>query len=192
MDRFAEPAYGCQVVDSFTRLALQAGAGDTRALGRFVEAGYQEVWRFCASLAGAKAADDLCQEVFVRTVKGLPTFRGDSSARTWLLSIARHTCADELRASSRRRSQAAPAVGSEHVTVADPTGEVTVADLIGQLDDDRRTAFVLTQVVGLSYAEAAQVCDCPIGTIRSRVARARADLVSLMRSAGELRERRHA
>ena len=178
-------------MDSFTRLALQAGGGDTRALGRFVEAGYQEVWRFCASLVGAKEADDLCQEVFARAVKGLPTFRGDSSARTWVLSIARHTCADELRASSRRRSQA-PVAGSEHVTVADASGEVTVADLIGQLDDDRRTAFVLTQVVGLSYAEAARVCDCPIGTIRSRVARARADLVSLMRSAGELQHRRHA
>jgi RNA polymerase sigma-70 factor, ECF subfamily len=192
VDRSRRACLWCQLVDTFTRLALQAGAGDTRALGRFVEAGYQEVWRFCASLAGAKAADDLCQEVFARAVKALPTFRGDSSARTWLLSIARHTCADELRASSRRGDQAATAVGSERVTVADATGEVTVADLVGQLDSDRRTAFVLTQVVGLSYAEAARVCDCPTGTIRSRVARARADLLRLLRSAGELERRRQA
>ena len=158
----------------------------------FVEAGYQEVWRFCASLISGKEADDLCQEVFARAVKALPNFRGESSARTWLLSIARHTCADEVRARSRRRRQEAIAAGTQEVTVADPSGNVAVADLIGQLEGDRRTAFVLTQVLGLSYAEAARVCDCPTGTIRSRVARARADLLGLLRSAGELERRRHA
>ena len=54
-------------------------------------------------------------------------------------------------------------------------GQPDIQDVI---DPDRRVAFVLTQVVGLSYAEAAEVCDCPVGTIRSRVARARADLVA--------------
>lgn len=52
-----------------------------------------------------------------------------------------------------------------------------VADLLDRLDPDRREAFVLTQLLGLSYAEAAEVAGCPVGTIRSRVARARADLV---------------
>ena len=127
-----------QAVDLLTRLALQARAGDTRALGRFVEAGYQEVWRFCASLISGKEADDLCQETFARAVKALPNFRGDSSARTWLLSIARHTCADEVRARSRRRRQEAIAAGTQEVMVADPSGDVTVADLIGQLEGDRR------------------------------------------------------
>ena len=58
------------------------------------------------------------------------------------------------------------------------TGELDLDELIGQLDPDRREAFVLTQVAGLSYAEAALACDVPIGTIRSRVARARADLLN--------------
>jgi RNA polymerase sigma-70 factor (ECF subfamily) len=52
--------------------------------------------------------------------------------------------------------------------------------LVAALEPERREAFVLTQVVGLSYAEAADVCSCPVGTIRSRVARARADLVSAL------------
>ena len=52
-----------------------------------------------------------------------------------------------------------------------------VADLLARLDADRREAFVLTQLLGLPYAEAAEVAGCPVGTIRSRVARARADLV---------------
>jgi RNA polymerase sigma-70 factor (ECF subfamily) len=55
---------------------------------------------------------------------------------------------------------------------------ISVEALLAGLDPERRQAFVLTQVIGLSYAEAADVCDCPVGTIRSRVARARADLVA--------------
>jgi RNA polymerase sigma-70 factor, ECF subfamily len=61
---------------------------------------------------------------------------------------------------------------------ADRTAEgAVVADLLARLDPDRREAFVLTQLLGLPYAEAAEVAGCPVGTIRSRVARARADLV---------------
>ncbi len=60
------------------------------------------------------------------------------------------------------------------------TGEVDLDDALSSLEPDRRAAFVLTQVVGLSYAEAAQVCEVPIGTIRSRVARARADLLDAL------------
>ena len=160
-------------------------------VGGFVEAGYQEVWRFCASLVSVEAADDLCQETFARAVKALRNFRGESSARTWLLSIARRTCADELRARTRRRRQNALAAAAREVAVADPSGGVAVADFIGQLEGDRRTAFVLTQVLGLSYADAAEVCDCPTGTIRSRVARARAELLALLQSTGDA-ERRHA
>jgi RNA polymerase sigma-70 factor (ECF subfamily) len=62
--------------------------------------------------------------------------------------------------------------------VADHAGSVAVRALIADLETERREAFVLTQVLGLSYAEAADVCSCPVGTIRSRVARARADLVA--------------
>jgi RNA polymerase sigma-70 factor (ECF subfamily) len=62
-----------------------------------------------------------------------------------------------------------------------------LSELIKTLDDDRREAFVLTQHLGLSYAEAANVCDCPVGTIRSRVARARNDLLTLMGETGHQR-----
>ena len=59
-----------------------------------------------------------------------------------------------------------------------------MADLLARLDADRREAFVLTQLLGLPYAEAAEVAGCPVGTIRSRVARARADLDRLPRRGG--------
>ena len=61
-----------------------------------------------------------------------------------------------------------------------PDEAVLLRSLVTTLDLDRREAFVLTQLLGLSYAEAAAVCGCPVGTIRSRVARAREDLVAAM------------
>ena len=60
------------------------------------------------------------------------------------------------------------------------SSDVEANELLRALDPDRRAAFVLTQLFRLSYAEAAQVCDCPAGTIRSRVARARSDLIALI------------
>ena len=70
---------------------------------------------------------------------------------------------------------------------------VLLAQLVAALDPDRHEAFVLTQVLDLSYAEAAQVCGCPVGTIRSRVARAREDLVrALGDGANDIARRREA
>jgi RNA polymerase sigma-70 factor (ECF subfamily) len=162
-------------VDELTRLALAAGEGDRVALNAFVRRSQAEVWRLCAHLVDSASADDLAQDVYVRALPALPRFRGESSARTWLLAIARYTCADAVRRRQRRRMLGRhPA----ETTVPDPTGEVDLAALLAALDPDRRAAFVLTQVLGLGYAEAAEVCDVPVGTIRSRVARARADLVA--------------
>ena len=70
---------------------------------------------------------------------------------------------------------------------ADRVGEgAAVTDLLGRLSPDRREAFVLTQLLGLPYAEAAEVAGCPVGTIRSRVARARADLVEALGEGGSV------
>jgi len=144
-----------------------------------VRAYYDQVWRLCALLVDPPSADDLAQETFLRALRSFPSFRGSSSVRTWLFSVARHTCLDELR--SRSRGRRVPPLW-QHTTsepsVQDPATDVVVNDLLGSLDPDRRAAFVLTQVFGLSYAEAARVCACPIGTIRSRLARARKDLVA--------------
>lgn len=134
------------------------------------------MWRLCAQLVSREAADDVTQEVFLRAYRSLPRFRGDSSSRTWLLSIARRTCADAIRDLRRRRRLASRMDRPE--VMADPTRAVGIEALLAGLDPERRQAFVLTQVLGLSYAEAAEVCGCPVGTIRSRVARARGDLIA--------------
>ena len=166
--------------DETTALALAARAGDPAAQAAFVRATQAEVWRFTAALVDAGAADDLTQETFLRAFKALPSFEGRSSVRTWLLGIARRTCADHLRAVIRRRRLDARLAAQAWTAspVPDPSHRLTTADLLGRLGEERRTAFVLTQVLGLSYAEAADVEGVPVGTIRSRVARARDELVT--------------
>jgi len=168
-------------VDEGTRLALAAGAGDRVAFYRFVRATQTEVWRFCAHLADREAADDLTQDVYLRAFKALPRFRGDSSARTWLLAIARRTVADHVRAQQRRRriTVLRPDV------VAGPDDHAGLGAVVAGLSPDRRAAFVLTQLLGFSYRETAEICGCPIGTIRSRVARARDDLIAALDDSGE-------
>lgn len=172
-------------VDEVTALALAARAGDPAAVGEFIRATQRDVWRYLAFHAGPRDADDLTQETFLRVLGALPRFEGRSSARTWLLSIARRVIVDHLRHASARPRTA----GSDHwQDIADErqrqvvgapafTDLVEINLLLGALPADRREALLLTQVLGLSYAEAAQVCDCPVGTIRSRVARAREELI---------------
>lgn len=171
-------------MDELTRLLVAGRDGDRVALGAAIRRSQPEVWRFAAHLVGTEDADDVTQEIFLRAYRSLPGFRADSSARTWLLAIARRTCVDSIRrARRRRRLQDRLAARRDDRHSRSEDGTLCLDDLVARLDDDRRAAFVLTQVLGCSYHEAAEVCDAPIGTIRSRVARARADLVEQMRAA---------
>jgi RNA polymerase sigma-70 factor (ECF subfamily) len=173
-------------VDELTQMALAAAGGDRAAVAAFVRRTQPEVWRLCARLGDRADADDLTQEVYLRALPALARFRADASARTWLLQITRHVCADHVRRSSRRRALLDRLVQRGETSEAEParTGEVELDEAVATLDEDRRAAFVLTQVIGLSYAEAAEVCEVPVGTIRSRVARARSDLLDALRADG--------
>jgi RNA polymerase sigma-70 factor (ECF subfamily) len=164
-------------VDDLTRLALAAADGDRVALAAFVRHSQAEVWRLCAHLVDRDSADDVTQDVFLRAIRSLGSFQATSSARTWLLAIARNTCVDAIRTRARRRMLHRRLELGHREATLDPSVVVDLTALLPALDEERREAFVLTQIVGLSYAEAAEVCDCPVGTIRSRVARARAALI---------------
>jgi RNA polymerase sigma-70 factor (ECF subfamily) len=164
--------------DQLTRLTRAAAAGDADALAELVRLTQGDVWRFIAHLAGVQAADDLTQETYLRALRSLPAFGHRGPVRVWLLAIARHVVAthfDQAAREQRRRQRfvaqpADPAGG-------DPGEALALGDLIGSLSREHRDAFVLTQVLGLSYADAATVCGCPVGTIRSRIARARDRLI---------------
>ena len=171
----------CLPVDPLSRLARDAQTGDDQALAALVEAAYEPIWQLCATLTDPHSADDLAQESILRAVRSIYNYRGDSTARAWLLAIARHTCIDEIRARIRRRQRDESLLHPAAVPQAgDASQNSVVTDLIHRLEPDRRTAFTLTQILGLTYHEAAQVCECPPGTIRSRVARARADLLAML------------
>jgi RNA polymerase sigma-70 factor (ECF subfamily) len=178
-------------LDAATRWALAAREGDPMAQAAFVRATQTEVWRLAAALVDPDAADDLAQETYLRAFRSLPDFEGRSSARTWLLGITRRVCADHLRSVVRRRRlrsrlEAHPEPERSVMAAAepDPAQRFASAELLRRLPADRRGAFVLTQLIGLSYAEAAEVEGVPVGTIRSRVARARAELVAVLDEAG--------
>ena len=186
------------VDDEVTRWALAAKAGDRSAAHAFVAATQHQVRRFVVHLVGAREADDLTQEIYLRATRALPAFDARSTARTWLLAIARRACADHVRLATRRPRVAALddwQAAAEAELARDPAaagfeGGLALAALVRALEPERREAFVATQIAGLSYAEAAEVCGCPVGTIRSRVARAREDLVAAMAESGGRRLRR--
>ncbi|NES13562.1 MULTISPECIES: sigma-70 family RNA polymerase sigma factor [Micromonospora] len=169
--------------DQVTRWAQRAARGDQQAAAAFVRALQGPVWRFLAHLAGPGEADDLAQDTFLRALRSLPGFAGRSSARTWVFTIARRVAVDHVRAATARpRTAALPdwqsAAEAAGAVIAGSDDTVTLRRLVAALAPERREAFVATQIVGLSYAEAAEVCGCPVGTIRSRVARAREDLIA--------------
>ncbi|MGW2637397.1 sigma-70 family RNA polymerase sigma factor [Streptomyces sp. NPDC001348] len=178
--------------ESITAWALAARGGDADAVEQFVRALDRDVRRYVAHLCGdPQAVDDLAQDTFLRALGSLHRFEGRSSARTWLLSIARRAVIDSYRlAAARPRRADAPdwQLAVERAQPCDLPGfddGIALLDLLTALPDERREAFVLTQMLGLPYAEAAEVSDCPVGTVRSRVARARATLMDLLDESGE-------
>src|SRR5687767_10776061 len=142
--------------EEITDLALAAGRGDADAVAAFVRATQADVWRYVAYLVDRGMADDLTQETYLRALRGLRSFRGETAARVWLLTIARRTVVDHFRRQGRRPPVAASldtTPGAERVgpVVTDPAAAIALRSLIERLDPDKRAAFVLTQITGLSY-----------------------------------------
>ncbi|MCL4160855.1 UNVERIFIED_CONTAM: hypothetical protein GTU68_060840, partial [Idotea baltica] len=131
---------------------------------------------------------DVAQEVFIKVYRALPNFRGDSSFYTWIYRIAVNTSKNHLVAKSRRiqntqvEFEDAESFGSneDYRNLDTPDAvysrgelEQTMTKAIEQLPEDLKTAIVLREIDGLSYDEIAAQMDCPIGTVRSRIFRAR-------------------
>ena len=138
---------------------------------------------------------DVAQEAFIKAYRALPNFRGDSAFYTWLYRIAINTAKNHLASQSRRsvemsvdiheaeqyagawelRDSASP----ERLLMRDEIQE-TVAKAIAELPDDLRMAITLRELEGLSYEDIADAMDCPIGTVRSRIFRAREAINKLL------------
>ncbi|MEY7981357.1 sigma-70 family RNA polymerase sigma factor [Streptomyces pilosus] len=176
--------------ESTTAWALAARGGDPAAVEHFVRALHRDVRHYVTYLsADPQAAEDLAQDTFLRALGSLHRFEGRSSARTWLLSIARRAVIDSYRYASARPRPAdtddwqAAAEGAQPRGLPGFDDGVALAELLDALPEERREAFILTQLLGLPYAEAAELSDCPVGTVRSRVARARSSLIRSLHDA---------
>jgi len=133
-------------------------------------------------------AEDIAQEAFIKAYRALPTFRGDSAFYTWLYRIAINTAKNSLVSKKRRpidydldlqdpeqyalQARMTDGETPEHLVLTDEIRE-TVNGAMAELPEDLRTAIVLREIDGLSYEEIAASMDCPVGTVRSRIFRAR-------------------
>ncbi|GHB28169.1 MULTISPECIES: sigma-70 family RNA polymerase sigma factor [Streptomyces] len=173
--------------DEVTAWALGAAAGDADAFEHVFRALHNDVRRYVTALADDfQMADDLVQETFLRAVSTVHLFQGRGSARAWILTIARRTVVDSLRRAASR-PRLADTSDWQHVAECSQPRDLPGFDegialmaLIDSLPDARREAFVLTQVLYMPYDDAARTVSCPVGTIRSRVSRARTTLWAML------------
>lgn len=170
-------------------LVRRAQSGQPRAFDLLVIRHQSKVVQLVSRFVGEADAQDVAQEAFIKAYRALPNFKGDSAFYTWLYRIAINTAKNQL-VSRKRRPQAqdidaqdAELYGhTEHMSDIDTpeahllTGEIqdAVVAAIEQLPPDLRQAITLRELEGLSYEEIAEAMDCPIGTVRSRIFRARA------------------
>ncbi len=199
----AEASTACGVDDSVLVKAAQQGQAE--AFGVLVDRYHREIYGLAARICGLAVADDLTQDVFLKALEALQRFqfRGGAGFRTWLYRIAVNTAINELRQRKRHRQVMGPSLdepvltdeGSVQRQLSDTTAEPhrlaeqnemqrVVNEVLEMLTEKQRTAVVLIDLQGLTYEEAAEVLGCPLGTLKSRLVRARAAFAEKFREYG--------
>lgn len=175
--------------DNDQELVRRVQAGDQSAFNVLVLKYQHRVLKLVSRFVNDSAeAEDVAQEAFLKAYRALPSFRGDSAFYTWLYRIAINTAKNALVAHKRRpvdfdldlqdpeqferQARLKEADTPEAVLLTDEIRDV-VEKAMEQLPEDLRTAIVLRELEGLSYEEIAEAMDCPVGTVRSRIFRAR-------------------
>ncbi len=169
-------------------LIRRAKAGDREAFGRLMERFQAPVYRVVRGiLSDAADAEDVAQEAFLRAFESLKKFRGESGFFTWLYRIAVN---EALRARKRRNFaplEAVPEAESPRPELPDEDGPSLAAleRLLGRLSDEFRSIVVLRDIEGLSYQDIAETLEIPMGTVESRLFRARRELRELWKKSKE-------
>ena len=148
----------------------RAREGDVGAFEDLVRQYQGDVWRFAYHFTRDRAlADDVTQEAFLRAFRFLRGFRGDSKFTSWLFRIARNCAMDQIKARNVYVERVTPIAG----TTTDPQARVELHAALDAVSAEHREPFLLVEVFGLSYQEAADVLGVRVGTIKSRMHRAR-------------------
>lgn len=172
--------------------------GDKAAFELLVAKYHRKIIRLVSRLVrDAAEVEDVTQEAFIKAYRALPQFRGESAFYTWLYRIAVNTAKNHLATQGRRAptSTEANAEEAETFAEADQLRDIdtpesmlmskqiaqTVNTAMEALPDELRTAITLREIEGLSYEEIAEAMGCPIGTVRSRIFRAREAIASRLR-----------
>jgi RNA polymerase sigma-70 factor (ECF subfamily) len=176
------------VHDPDPRTLARAREGDVSAFEDLVRAYQADLWRFTYSYTRDRAlAEDATQEAFIRAYRFLPSFRGDSRFTSWLFRIARNCALDIIRSRKSQEDRALRA--PDPIGPPDPVTRLELQTALSAVSDDHREPFLLIEVFGLSYQEAADVLRVRVGTVKSRMHRARAAMMGALaveEDAGEL------
>jgi RNA polymerase sigma-70 factor (ECF subfamily) len=179
-------------------LVARAQRGDKRAFELLVEKYQRKLARLLSRFVrDPSEVEDVTQEAFIKAYRALPGFRGDSAFYTWLYRIGINTAKNYLMALGRRAptSTEVEAEEAEGFEEADQLRDintpesvllsneiaVTVNATIAELPEELRTAIQLREIEGMSYEDIARIMDCPIGTVRSRIFRAREAIAERLR-----------
>ncbi|HLR13267.1 MAG TPA: RNA polymerase sigma factor RpoE [Burkholderiaceae bacterium] len=180
------------------QLIARVQRGDKRAFDLLVLKYQRRIMRLLARMVrNPSDIEDIAQETFIKAYRALPDFRGDSAFYTWLYRIAINTARNWHVALSRRPQTVDPVQGEDGETfdqidyltdintpealLASRQVAVTINQAMQELPDDLRTAILLREVEGMSYDDIAQTMQCPIGTVRSRIFRAREAIAKKLR-----------
>jgi RNA polymerase sigma-70 factor (ECF subfamily) len=180
------------------QLVERVQRGDKRAFELLVAKYQRKIFRLLSRLIRDPGEiEDVAQEAFIKAYRALPNFRGDSAFYTWLYRIAINTAKNYLVAQGRRAptSTETEVEDAERMDDAEQLRDVNTPDsmllskqvgeavnrAIDRLPEDLRTAIVLREIEGLSYEEIAESMNCPIGTVRSRIFRAREAIANELR-----------
>ena len=180
------------------RLVERAQRGDKKAFELLVVKYQRKLARLLSRfIRDASEVEDVTQEAFIKAYRALPSFRGDSAFYTWLYRIGINTAKNYLVAMGRRaptmtevNNEEAEDIeqGEQLKDLNTPENQLmsrqiaeTVNQTLQELPEELRTAITLREIDGMSYEEIAQIMNCPIGTVRSRIFRAREAIAAQLR-----------
>ena len=179
-------------------LVRAAAKGNTLAFEELVRLHEKKVYALALRMCGnSEDAADVAQEAFLSAWRGLPSFRGEAGFSTWLYRLTSNAAIDQLRKGRRQREEASLDDGDLPLDVPDrqpgPQEAVesaelqrAVADGLRELSEDHRQILLLREYQGLSYDEIAQALEVDLGTVKSRISRARRALRKILLERGNL------